>query len=178
MSSDPPGAVPRAAALPLSVRQPSAVRRRRWWWVAAAVLFMIVSVVIYDYARTKRASAERALAAANLQAIATGFRVYRDAEGEWPTLAALLRTGALVSEQTKQFISVRDDRADGPRVLVAQKHAARAIRKGERYGDPDQRATADMPAVRYLLFENLEVRAVREDDFQRDIVPHLHEAPR
>ncbi|MCG3126773.1 MAG: hypothetical protein CHACPFDD_01628 [Phycisphaerae bacterium] len=124
----------------------------------------------YRWFTTPRASTDRVMVRMSLRAIGQSFGVYRAEHGNWPTLGDLVRRGELYAEPARQFALVRytsEAKADERRVLVAQRAPCRAVRRGEPWGGPGETTDRDMPAARYVLYDDLRVDAMTEDEFQK-----------
>lgn len=153
--------------LPAAARRP--YKRVTWILLGVGVLMAGGALQSYRWFTTPRASTDRVMVRMSLRAIGQSFGMYRAERGAWPTLGDLVRRGELYAEPARQFALVRyavEPESTERRVLVSQRAACRAVRRGEPWGGPGEITDRDMPAARYVLYDDLRVDAMSEEEFQ------------
>ncbi|MFO0837831.1 MAG: hypothetical protein U1D55_04845 [Phycisphaerae bacterium] len=171
--------MPASRSISLTVRQRRP--RRRWWWLWTIGVVISVAVAVQSWRSSEpRQSAVRAVIGGHVRSIAQALAIYRDEVGGVGTLAGLLQRG-LVDSGTAAIVTPFEYRPQAtpasPRVLFMQTKPNRAVRKGEAWGGPGEFAGSDVPASRWVLFDDLSVVQLEENDFQSRYAPLRNSPP-
>lgn len=139
--------------------------------VALVLLFWVpLTVMCIPAARwgtTIRQSALRTVYGSTMSSLGRSLRLYHEKFGAYPDdLATLARRGYFDSSLSPfEIVYVGGDSS----VLAYQKEPCRAVKKGEPWGGPGERAEEDIPAARIIVLKDKNYAVfVDEPVFQRD----------
>jgi len=123
-----------------------------------------------------RASGVRAAHHAELRNIAQAMRLYHEENGRIGTMGDLIAAGHITPDQAASFASVVYNTAGGPagpRLLFVQRTPEPPVKQGDPWGGPGETADHDLPACRYVMFDDLTVSEVVEDEYQKTMAPQM-----
>lgn len=166
--------------------QPAAPRRQARRRERVVVLLALILVVALAWLAVPRCfppreSAVRVVKQSWLRAVAQAADIYRSNTGSSPALDDLLAAGLIDERVREEFSRVE---ATGDEVLgsaslplLVQTVPNRAVRAGEPWGGPGEKADHDIPPNRYILMPDWTVLAMDEPEFQRELSGRVRLVP-
>ena len=152
--------------------------RKRFWLILVIIVGLLAWVArVACNSTTVRASAVRAAHRAELQNIAQAMRLYQEQHGRIGTLGDLIAAGLITQNPSVSFAQIKfnvtSGPTSGPRLLFVQRTPEPPVKKGDPWGGPDETADRDMPACRYVMYDDLAVGEVTEDEFQKSMAAQI-----